>query len=320
VSTSTKVEVPTVIGTRIGRRASRALVASSRFLRASPLPALAGVTLIILVLLAVFARWLAPHNPLDMATVNLLDSKLPPSWIVGGDPAYLLGTDNQGRDILSLIFFGLQSSLAVGFFSILAAMLIGVPAGLISGYVGGLIDTLLMRVADAQLSFPAILIALLIGGIAHGLVQRNDQENLMLIVLIVSIALSQWVMFARLVRSLTQVEKEKEYVLAAKIMGINPIAILIRHILPNTMGPLMVLATINVATSILLEATLSFLGVGLPPTSPSLGTLIRIGNEFLFSGMWWIAVFPGLTLIVLSVAVNLLGDWLRDHFDPAAIL
>lgn len=245
-------------------------------------------------------------------------SKLPPSWVQGGDPSYLLGTDNQGRDILSLIFFGLQSSLAVGFFSIVAAMMIGVPAGLIAGFAGGFIDTMLMRIADAQLSFPAILIALLIGGIAHGLVERNDHENLMLIVLIISIALSQWVMFARLVRGLTQVEKHKEYVLAAKIMGINPVAILIRHILPNTMGPLVVLATINVATSILLEATLSFLGVGLPPTSPSLGTLIRIGNDFLFSGMWWIAVFPSLTLVVLSVAVNLLGDWLRDHFDPAS--
>jgi peptide/nickel transport system permease protein len=300
------------------RSTSDAAMALWRLLRVAPLPTIAGATLAVLVLLAVFAQWIAPHDPLDMATVNLMDSKLPPSWVQGGDPSYLLGTDNQGRDILSLIFFGLQSSLAVGFFSIVAAMMIGVPAGLIAGYVGGFIDTILMRIADAQLSFPAILIALLIGGIAHGLVERNDHENLMLIVLIVSIALSQWVMFARLVRGLTQVEKHKEYVLAAKIMGINPVAILIRHILPNTMGPLMVLATINVATSILLEATLSFLGVGLPPTSPSLGTLIRIGNEFLFSGMWWIAVFPGLTLVVLSVAVNLLGDWLRDHFDPAS--
>jgi peptide/nickel transport system permease protein len=300
------------------RSASDAAMALWRLLRVAPLPSIAGATLAVLVLLAVFAQWIAPHDPLDMATVNLMDSKLPPSWVQGGDPSYLLGTDNQGRDILSLIFFGLQSSLAVGFFSIVAAMMIGVPAGLIAGYVGGFIDTILMRIADAQLSFPAILIALLIGGIAHGLVERNDHENLMLIVLIISIALSQWVMFARLVRGLTQVEKHKEYVLAAKIMGINPVAILIRHILPNTVGPLMVLATINVATSILLEATLSFLGVGLPPTSPSLGTLIRIGNEFLFSGMWWIAVFPGLTLVVLSVAVNLLGDWLRDHFDPAS--
>lgn len=295
-------------------RGRAVLTAARSAWRAAPLPIAAGITLAVFIGLAIGAPWIAPHDPLDLQTVNLMDSKLPPAWVAGGDPAFPFGTDNQGRDMLSLILFGLRSSLTVGFLSIVVAMLIGVPTGLIAGYVGGFVDSLLMRVADVQLSFPAILIALLVAGIAHGLTGGGDQQGLMLVVLVLSIAFSQWVIFARMMRSLTQAEKEKEYVLAARIMGISPIAILIRHILPNAVGPLTVLATINVATSILMEATLSFLGVGLPPTSPSLGTLIRTGNEFLFSGMWWMAAFPGLALVILSVAVNLLGDWLRDHF------
>lgn len=298
--------------------ASRAssFAATFRILRRSATAVAAAAMLVLLVLLAITAPWIAPHNPFDLGSISLLEAKLPPAWQVDGNPSYLLGTDNQGRDVLSLILFGLRSSLIVGVGSIAVAMLIGVPMGLIAGYRGGVADAILMRVADVQLSFPAILVALLIGGLMHSVAANYRSDSLTLIALVTAIALAQWVMFARTARSLAQVEKEKEYVLAARIMGIGAPSVLLRHILPNIVSPITVLATVNIAAAILLEATLSFLGVGLPPTAPSLGTLIRIGNELIFSGMWWIAVFPGVTLIVLSVAVNLFGDELREVLNP----
>jgi len=275
----------------------------------------AAVTLMIF-LAALFAPLLAPQNPFDLATLSLLDSLTPPAWEEGGDPRFLLGTDDQGRGILSTILYGSRISLAVGFASVLFAAVLGISLGLLAGYAGGRTDSVIMRIADVQLSFPAILIALLIDGSVRSVLGGIDREQSAFYVLVVSIGLSFWVQYARTVRSSTLVEKNKEYVQAARLIGLHPIWIMARHVLPNVMGPVLVIATINLALAIITEATLSFLGVGIPPTQPSLGTMIRIGNDFLFSGEWWITIFPGATLAVLVLAVNLLGDWLRDALNP----
>jgi peptide/nickel transport system permease protein len=251
-----------------------------------------------------------------LATVDLLDAELPPAWADRGQAAFLLGTDNQGRDVLSSVVYGLRISLLVGVASVAFAMVLGTGFGLVSGYVGGWVDAAIMRVADVQLSFPAILIALLIDGVTRSVLPRGRHEELAVLVLVLAIGLATWVQFARTVRAATAVESSKEYVQAARIIGIHPLLVMLRHVLPNVMGPVLVIATINLALAILAEATLSFLGVGLPPTAPSLGTLIRVGNEFLFSGLWWISIFPALTLVLLVLSVNLLGDWLRDALNP----
>jgi peptide/nickel transport system permease protein len=282
----------------------------------SPVTVVAAVVTAIFMISALFAPWLAPHQPLDLATIELLDGFTPPVWQAGGDPRFLLGTDDQGRDILSTIMYGTRISLGVGFAAVAFAMVIGVGLGLVSGYLGGAIDAVIMRVADIQLSFPAILIALLIDGVARSMLPRDMHDEVAIYVLVFAIGISGWVQYARTVRGSTMVEKNKEYVQAARVMGIPPALIMLRHVLPNVMGPVLVIGTIHLAVAIITEATLSFLGVGVPPTSPSLGTLIRIGNDFLFSGEWWITFFPGLALVLLVLAVNLLGDWLRDALNP----
>ena len=285
------------------------------FLRSKITIAAALVT-VALVLAAVLAPWIAPYDPFDLRQLNLLDSHLPPAWLGGGDPGYLLGTDDQGRDVLSTILYGSRISLGVGVLAVGLAAALGIVLGLIAGYAGGFLDALIMRIADVQLTFPAILIALLIDGTGRALFGEHRNETLEFWVLVLSIGLSFWVQYARTVRGSTLVEKSKDYVLAARLIGIHPAKILFRHVLPNVIGPVLVIATINLALAIITEATLSFLGVGLPPTQPSLGTLIRIGNNFLFAGEWWIAIFPGITLALLVVAINLLGDWLRDALNP----
>jgi peptide/nickel transport system permease protein len=285
------------------------------FLR-SPLTIVAAVITLLLALAAGLAGVIAPHDPFNPATLNLMDSMTPPAWLAGGDPKFLLGTDDQGRDILSTILFGLRASLAIGVLGVLLAAAIGISLGLLAGYAGGRVDAFIMRVADVQLTFPAILCALLIDGIVHGMLKGASREDTAFSVLVISIGLSFWVQYARTVRGSTMVERNKDYVQAARLIGISPMAIMARHVLPNVMGPVLVIATINLALAIITEATLSFLGVGLPSTQPSLGTLIRIGNDFLFSGEWWIVAFPGVTLAVLVLAVNLLGDWLRDALNP----
>lgn len=284
--------------------------------RRSRVTVIATIVTLVIVLAAVFAPWIAPHDPFDVATLSLLDSELPPVWAEGGDPRFLLGTDNQGRDVFSAILYGSRISLAVGFVSVAVAMAAGVAVGLISGYFGGLVDAIFMRIADVMLSFPTILVALLVSGIVRGALPREMHDNAALVVLVFAIAVTTWVQYARTVRGSTMVERSREYVLAARLVGRKPFAIIFRHILPNVMGPVLVIATINLAMAVLIEATLSFLGVGMPPTNPSLGTLIRVGNEYLFSGIWWVVIFPSLTLVVLVLAVNLLGDWLRDALNP----
>ena len=265
---------------------------------------------------ALLAPWLAPHNTYDVASLDLMDAFRPPAWADGGDPRFLLGTDDQGRDVLSSIMFGLRISLLVGFVSVILAALVGTLLGLLSGYVGGVLDSVIMRIADVQLTFPAILIALLIDGIVGSLLSPAAHKDFKIYVLVAAIAASLWVNFARTVRGSTMVEKNKEYVQAAKVIGVHPGLIMLRHVLPNVLGPVLVIATLSLAIAILTEATLSFLGVGVPVTRPSLGTLIRIGNDFLFSGEWWMTIFPGLALVLLVLAVNLLGDWLRDALNP----
>ncbi len=282
----------------------------------SPVTIVAAVVTAIFMISALFAPWLAPHQPFDLATVELLDAFTPPVWQAGGDPRFLLGTDDQGRDMLSTIMYGARISLGVGFAAVAFAMVIGIGLGLVSGYLGGVIDAVIMRVADIQLSFPAILIALLIDGVARSLLPRDMHDEVAIYVLVFAIGISGWVQYARTVRGSTMVEKNKEYVQAAHVMGIPPALIMLRHVLPNVMGPVLVIGTIHLAVAIITEATLSFLGVGVPPTSPSLGTLIRVGNDFLFSGEWWITIFPGAALVLLVLAVNLLGDWLRDALNP----
>jgi peptide/nickel transport system permease protein len=284
--------------------------------RHAPVAVVSAVVLALCLGGALFAPWVAPHNPFDLTTLHLLDALLPPSWEAGGRPEYLLGTDDQGRDVLSAIMFGARISLLVGVASVALAVVVGVGLGLLAGYVGGRTDAFIMRVADVQLSFPAILIALLIDGVARVMLPRGTHENVALVVLVFAIGASNWVQYARTVRGSTMVEKSKEYVQAARVIGITPLGIMRRHLLPNVLGPVLVLATINIATAIITEATLSFLGVGVPPTRPSLGTLIRIGNDFLFSGEWWITIFPGGALVVMVLAINLLGDWLRDALNP----
>ena len=285
--------------------------------RHSPVAVVSLAIVTILVLAAVLAPLVAPHNPFDPATLNLMNGfskPMEPNAFTGD--TFWLGTDDQGRDVFSTILYGMRVSLFVGFTAVLFALILGVSLGLIAGYVGGWTETAIMRVADVQLTFPAILVAMLIFGIAKGITPVHMRDEMAIWVLIIAIGLSDWVQFARVVRGATLVEKNKEYVQAAKLIGRRPGAIMLKHILPNVLSPVLVIATISLALAIIAEATLSFLGVGAPPTQPSLGTLIRIGQGYLFSGEWWIILFPAITLLVLALSVNLLGDWLRDALNP----
>ena len=284
--------------------------------KSSPLTVIAAAVTFLIVAVAFLSPLIAPHTPFDPSTLSLSDGLKPPAWMQDGDWAFPLGTDDQGRDVLSSIMYGTRLSLVVGLASVIVSMLIGISLGLISGYVGGATDAVIMRIADVQLTFPAILVALLIDGVVRGLISVQKHDEIALFVIIGAIGLSFWVQYARTVRGSTLVERHKEYVLAARVMGVSKLRTMRRHVLPNVLGPVLVLATIQVATAIITEATLSFLGVGAPPTSPSLGSLIQTGNKYLFSGEWWITVFPGAMLVLISLSVNLLGDWLRDALNP----
>lgn len=282
-----------------------------------PAAILAALATLVIVAGAVLAPWIAPTNPYDLASFSLIDGLLPPAWEDGGSARFLLGTDDQGRDMLSSILYGARLSLSIAAMSMAVALVLGVGLGLAAGYLGGRFDAIVMRVADVQLALPAILTALLIDGIARGILPRDLHDDLRVTVITLAIALSLWVNFARTARASVFVERNRDYVQAAIMMGQHPVRIMFRHILPNIVGPLLVIATVDLASAILLEATLSFLGVGLPADSPSLGTLIRIGMQYLLSGEWWILWIPTVFLVVLVVAINLLGDFLRDLFNPS---
>ncbi len=282
----------------------------------SPLNITAGAVTVIMIVMSLSAPLVSPHNPYDLADIDLMDSLIPPVWMEDGESRFLLGSDNLGRDVLSTIFYGSRISIIVGFLSVTLSMLIGITLGLISGYVGGRTDAVIMRIAEIQQSFPAILLALLINGVMRILLPGSQTTLFSVFILVIAIGTSGWVQYARTVRGSTMIEASKEYVQAAQIIGVTPISIMRKHVLPNVMGPVLVIATIHLSVAVITEATLSFLGVGVPSTEPSLGTLIRIGNDFLFSGEWWISFFPGLTLATLALAINFLGDWLRDALNP----
>ncbi len=279
--------------------------------RHSPIAMLSAFVVVACLFGALLAPIIAPHDPFDLASLNLMDSLQPP-----GTASYPLGTDDQGRDVLSALLYGTRISLIVGICSVGFAFVFGVAVGLLAGYAGGILDAILMRIADIQLTFPAILIALMVDGIVVAALPRELHEELELYVLIFAIGISRWPQFARTVRGSTMVERKHDYVLAAQVIGLSSLRIMATHILPNVLGPVLIIATLNLGLAILDEATLSFLGVGLPPTEPSLGTLIHIGNDYLFSGEWWIAIFPGGLLAVVVLSINLLGDWLRDALNP----
>ena len=284
--------------------------------RTSPVALLAAAIAAVLIVAAAFAPLIAPHNPMDVASLSLMDSFKPPVGMADADWSNLLGTDNQGRDVLSAIMYGMRISLLVGLLSTLFAIVVGVGVGLLAGYAGGIPDALLMRIADVQLTFPSILTALLVDGVITAALPGTMREALQIYVIIFAIGISLWPNFARTVRGSTLVERNKDYVMAARVIGVASGRIMLTHVLPNVIGPVMVIATLGLGQAIIAEATLSFLGVGLPPTQPSLGTLIRFGDDFLFSGQWWVSVFPGVALILMVLAINLLGDWLRDALNP----
>ena len=275
-----------------------------------------SVMFLTIVLISLFAVLVAPYNPFDPKNISLMDAFIPPIWSVGGSIDFLLGTDQQGRDMLSTMIYGSQISLIVGFASIIFAMFLGVFLGVTAGYLGGRYEIIVMRLTDVQLTIPSILMALLVDGIARGFISKSLHDDMAIYVLILAIGISEWPQFARITRAATLVEKNKEYVLASKIIGLSHVVIMLRHILPNILRPILVIATIGLSQAIITESTLSFLGVGFPPTNPSLGTLIRFGNNFLFSGEWWITFFPAIFLVVLALSINLLGDWMRDALNP----
>ena len=282
----------------------------------NPIVVVSAVITFVFIIAATFAPWLAPHNPFDPASLDLMEASTPPVWLEDGMSKFMLGTDDQGRDILSTIMFGSRVSLIVGFSAVLFSVFVGVGSGLLAGYLGGWLDTIIMRLADVQLAIPAILIALMINGVVAILLPPQLQHEMAIYVLILAIGVSDWPRYARVTRGSVLVERNKEYVAAAQVIGVHPLFIMLRHVLPNIMGPVLVMATIGLALAIITEATLSFLGVGVPPTTPSLGTMIRVGNNYLFSGEWWITFFPCTALVTLVLAVNLMGDWLRDALNP----
>jgi peptide/nickel transport system permease protein len=285
-------------------------------LKRQPLAMAAAALLILIAFLAFLAPLIAPQNPYDLAQLDLVDSELPPAWSTGGDTRFLLGTDPQGRDVLSAILYGSRISLVIGIATVIVSMSVGIALGLTAGFFGGWVDNLIMRIGDTLLSIPNILVAILVSAVFRELLPAGLRDTFSAAVLVVAISLTAWVQYARTVRASTMVERGKDYVLAARLIGVPSVRIMLGHILPNTLTAVLVTATLNLGLAILIEATLSFLGVGMPPTQPSLGTLIRIGNEFLFSGLWWIIVFPAATLGLIVLAVNLLGDWLRDALNP----
>jgi peptide/nickel transport system permease protein len=284
--------------------------------RRSPVAVISALAVLACIIGSVGAPWLAPYNPFNLASLSLMDSLRPPAFVTDGTAAHVLGTDDQGRDVLSAIMYGTRISLLIGFLSILFSLVVGITVGLIAGYMGGVVDTVLMRVTDVQLTFPSILIALLVDGVAYVVLPRAVVDQMQIYILVFAIGIARWPQFARTVRGSTLVERGRDYVMAARVIGLSSPRIMVSHILPNVLGPVLVIATLNLGLAVLDEATLSFLGVGLPVTQPSLGTLIRIGNDFLFSGEWWITLFPGIMMAVMVLAINLLGDWLRDALNP----
>lgn len=288
---------------------------SRRFFR-DPTAVGAAIVLFALIAMAVSAPWTAPQNPYDPLQLDIMDSEMPPSWQPEGDERFLLGTDAQGRGVLSTIMYGTGISLLIGIGAVAVQALLGVTLGLIAGYRGGWIDSFLMRLADIQLSLSTLMLAIIALAVFSAAFGPDLYGDLAIFMLILVIGIAEWPRYARTVRASVLAEKKKEYVDAARVIGLSSGTIMRRHILPNTMTPVLVISTIQVAEAIVTEAALSFLGLGMPVNQPSLGSLIRSGFEFVFSGSWWITFFPAVVLILLILSINLLGDWLRDTLNP----
>ena len=286
-----------------------------RFCR-DPVALGSGLVLLVLVTLAVLAPVLAPQNPYDPMQLSIMDSELPPFWMDGSDPRFVLGTDAQGRGIFSTILYGTGISLLIGVFAVLLQGVLGIVIGLSAGYLGGRLDSFLMRLADIQLSLSTLMVAIIALAVFQATFGANAYEDLALLMIIMVIGIAEWPKYARTVRASVLAEKHKEYVDAARVIGLGRVRIMLRHVLPNTLSPILVISTVQVAEAVMTEAALSFLGLGMPVDQPSLGALIRSGFEFIFSGSWWITLFPALVLIALILAINLLGDWLRDVLNP----
>ena len=282
----------------------------------SPVTVVSAIIILVIVLACVFANWVAPHTPFDPATLSIMDNNLPPAWMSGSDPRFVLGTDIQGRDVLSAMLYGGRISLMVGLGAVALSAAIGMTIGLLSGYFGGLVDTILMRIAEIQFAFPPILIALLFNGILKTTLPAHLFAQAAVPIMILAIGLAGWVQFARIVRSSVLVQRSQDYVTSCRAIGLPTMTILLRHITPNVLSPVLVLAMLQIAVAIVTEATLSFLGLGTPLTEPSLGALIQIGSQYLFSGIWWVVIFPGTMLLVMVIAFNLVADWVRDFLNP----
>lgn len=286
------------------------------FFRRDKVVIVSFIILLAMIIAALLAPLIAPHNPYDLASIDIMNSDMPPAWMDGGEADFLLGTDEQGRGILSTILFGLRTSLAIGIFAVILQMCLGVCAGLFAAYYGGWLDNILMRFADVQLSFSTLMVAIIISAIFKTAFGAEFFSSHAVLILVIIIGIAEWPQYARTIRATALSEKSKEYVEAAKVMGFKPMRIMFRHILPNCLSPILVISTVQIANAIMSEAALSFLGLGMPPSRPSLGSLINNGFNYLSSGSWWITLFPGLVLVVLTLVVNLMGDWLRDVFNP----
>lgn len=279
----------------------------------------AVVSLIIFALIAVMAfaaPLIAPFNPYDPAQIDIMNSEYPPSWVAGSEPDFWLGTDDQGRDMWSTILYGTRLSLLIGLCAVALQAALGITIGLIAGYVGGRLDSFLMRLADIQLSFSTLMVAIIFLAVTQALFGSDTFNRYAVVFLIAVIGVAEWPQYARTVRATVLAEKKKEYVDAARVLGFGPARIMVRHILPNSLSPIFVISTVQVANAIISEASLSFLGLGMPPSQPSLGSLISAGFDYIFSGSWWITVIPGVVLVVLVLVINLLGDWMRDVLNP----
>jgi peptide/nickel transport system permease protein len=286
------------------------------FLADWPGAVLAALLLSSIALAALLAPLIAPQNPFDLGSFDVLDAELPPAWLTGGDPRFLLGTDAQGRDLLSAILYGTRISLAVGVLAVAIQAAIGIPLGLLAGTRGGMVDSLITRAADVQLSLSTLMLAIIALALFRAGLGGESLGTFAMPLLVLVIGIAEWPYFARTARAATQVEAAKDYVRAARALGASEAGLVRRHILPNIRSSLIVVATTQVAGAVMAEAALSFLGLGLPVTKPSLGTLIRSGYDLIFAGAWWVTVLPGLVLVSLLVAVNVLGDALRDALDP----
>lgn len=285
-------------------------------LRANTIASIASIFLTILLLMALFAPLLSNHTPYDLSTIDILDSNMPPAWEANGNVSFLLGTDNQGRDVLSSVLYGLRLSLIIGFGAVIVQVLLGVTLGLIAGYKEGMLGTLIMRVADIELSFSTYIIAIFCGAIIQAIFGVEYYNSIAMPLLIGIIGISEWPQYARTIRAKVLSEKNKEYIDAARVIGLPSLQIMWKHVLPNSLSPVLVICTVQMANAIMSEAALSFLGLGMPPTQPSLGSLIKDGFHYFFSGSWWIIAFPSLALITLILSINILGDFIRDYLNP----